>query len=121
MLTRGKRTPRTRIRLLLAWGVVMLVGLTMPTARLRAQLPLQLMGSPFEMVGFIQKATLNDPADVFSGGTITINNHQIVVPRNTILQMPATSMTWAEVFKLAPRAVRVRHSRGSRCRTCPSR
>src|SRR4029077_14294275 len=58
--------------------------------------------SPFEMVGFIQNATLNDPTDVFSGGTITLNNHVVVVPRYTIVQMPATSLTWAEVFKFAP-------------------
>ncbi|HUQ69122.1 MAG TPA: hypothetical protein VM165_06355, partial [Planctomycetaceae bacterium] len=58
--------------------------------------------SPFEMVGFIQKATLNDPKDTFSGGTITLNNHVVVVPRYTVLQMPASAVTWNELFKLAP-------------------
>jgi hypothetical protein len=62
----------------------------------------QTVGTPFEMTGFIQDATLDTANDVFSGGSITLNNHKVKVPRNTILQMPATALTWAEVFKLAP-------------------
>jgi hypothetical protein len=68
----------------------------------RAQLPLQPVGSVFEMTGFIQNATVDNVNDVFSGGTITLNNHLVKVPRNTILQMPARSITWSELFKLAP-------------------
>jgi hypothetical protein len=102
MLTRGTRTPRARVGLGLALGAMLLAAVTMPEVRLHAQLPLQPVGSPFEMLGFIQKATLDNPNDVFSGGTITINDQLIVVPRNTILQMPATALTWAEVFKFAP-------------------
>ena len=71
-------------------------------ADVHAQLPLQPVGSPFEMTGFIQSATLDGGADPFRGGTITLNNHLVVVPRNTIFQMPATSLTWAELFTLAP-------------------
>jgi hypothetical protein len=67
-----------------------------------AQLPLQPVGSPFEMTGFIQNATLDAGGDPFRGGTITLNNHLVVVPRNTIFQMPATSLTWAELFTNAP-------------------
>jgi hypothetical protein len=58
--------------------------------------------SPFEIIGFIQKATLDTPGDVLSGGSMTINGHVITVPRNTILQMPAAALTWQEVFALAP-------------------
>jgi hypothetical protein len=54
------------------------------------------------MVGFIQKATLDDPNDVLSGGSMTINGHVVIVPRNTILQMPAFALTWQELFALAP-------------------
>jgi hypothetical protein len=65
------------------------------------QPPLQLV-SPFDMVGLIQKATLDDPSDPFSGGSVTINGHVVVVPRFTILQMPAFALTWHELFALAP-------------------
>src|SRR3954471_18022606 len=83
------------IALLLTFG-----ALWAPTP-LRAQLPLP-ASTLFEMTGFIQEATLDDPADAFSGGTLTMNNHLIVIPKYTIFQMPATSLTWAELFKNAP-------------------
>ena len=73
-------------------------------ADVHAQLPLQPVGSMFEMVGFIQNATVDTPGDPFSGGTITLNNHLVIVPKNTVIQMPATSMTWAELFSSAPAA-----------------
>jgi K319-like protein len=66
-----------------------------------AQLPLP-PATLFEMTGFIQKATLDDASDLFSGGTLTINNHEIVIPKYTIFQMPATNLTWAELFSQAP-------------------
>src|SRR5689334_21786270 len=52
--------------------------------------------SQFDMTGFIQAATLdaNCVNDPLCGGTITVNNQVIVVPRNTILQMPAAALTW---------------------------
>lgn len=59
----------------------------------------------FDMVGFIQEATLDvsgavctptDPA--LAGGTLTINGIRMIVPCNTVLQFPATSTTWAQVF-----------------------
>jgi hypothetical protein len=70
-------------------------------ASLRAQAPLP-AATIFEMTGFVQKATLDNPSDRFSGGTLTMNNHVIVIPRYTIFQMPATALTWAELFTQAP-------------------
>src|SRR4029077_13957773 len=58
--------------------------------------------SPCQIIGFIQKATLDNPSDTFSGGTLVVNGITITVPRNPLFQMPATSMTWQEMFKLAP-------------------
>lgn len=62
--------------------------------------------SPFQVTGIIQQATL-DPAcrtDVMCGGTLTVNGTLITVPKNTLLQMPAFTLTWQELFKLAPSA-----------------
>ena len=70
-------------------------------APLRAQLRVPAV-TLFEITGFIQKATLDNPSDPFSGGTLTVNNHVIVIPRYTIFQMPATSLTWTELFTQAP-------------------
>ena len=64
--------------------------------------------TPFEIVGFIQSATVDTPctatacADFFVGGWVEINNQRIRVPRNTMFQMPATAMTWSDMFKNAP-------------------
>ena len=63
----------------------------------------------FDITGFIQEATLdtdgsichaNDP--ILAGGTVKINGITVIIPCNTILQMPAATMTWQELFALAP-------------------
>ncbi len=63
------------------------------------------VSTQFSVTGFIQAATL-DPtcaaADLLCGGTITVNDQLYVVPRNTILQMPASALTWSQVFRLNP-------------------
>ncbi len=68
--------------------------------------------SPFDIVGFMQSATVDNPADIFSGGTMEINGIKIIVPRNTIFQMPATSMTWADMFRNAPPAYKLLNQSG---------
>jgi hypothetical protein len=58
----------------------------------------------FDSLGFIQSATLDggsmcpgvDPLLV--GGTVTLNGVTMIVPCNTILQMPAGTLTWAQLF-----------------------
>src|SRR5436305_8480504 len=60
--------------------------------------------SPFAIVGFIQSATVDNATDVFSSGTVVVNGISITVPRNTLFQMPASPMTWQEVFSNAPAA-----------------
>ena len=58
--------------------------------------------SPFDMVGFIQSATVDNKSDYFSGGTLEVNGVKVVIPRNTIFQFPTSSMTWADMFRNAP-------------------
>jgi hypothetical protein len=72
--------------------------------------------APFDMIGFIQYASVDTqctrtntppteanpplpPGCKASGGWIQINGHVIRVPQNTILQMPANTLTWEEVFE----------------------
>jgi hypothetical protein len=64
----------------------------------------------FDETGFIQSATVStdnsacpDVADKkFWGGTITINNTKIAVPCNLIVQMPANTLTWADMVNGGP-------------------
>ena len=58
--------------------------------------------SAFTTTGFIQAATLDAPNDVLSGGTVTVNGTLITIPRNTIVIMSATNLTWQELFAFAP-------------------
>ena len=84
-----------------AWALIVVAlaaALSVRPARSRS-IPI---ASPFDMTGFIQSATVDNPNDLFSGGTITVNNIRMIVPRNTLLQFPATGMTWQEAFALAP-------------------
>jgi len=67
-----------------------------------AQLPLTAVGSQFDVTGFMQKATLDAPGDILAGGTVQVNGHTIIVPRNTIFQMPAFALTWQQLFTMAP-------------------
>jgi len=64
--------------------------------------------APFDITGFIQFASVDSnctgnppqPAGCKgAGGWIEVNNHVIRVPQNTVLQMPANTLTWEEVFE----------------------
>jgi hypothetical protein len=79
-------------------------ALAWASVRPGAQAPAVQKVSPFDIVGFIDAATVDNPADVFSGGTVTVDGTRYVVPRNTLLQMPAFALTWQEVFAQAPAA-----------------
>jgi hypothetical protein len=59
----------------------------------------------FDVVGFIQEATVEPapgsalPADpLLLGGTLTVNGIRMIVPNNTLVQMPAATFTWAQLF-----------------------
>jgi hypothetical protein len=67
----------------------------------------------FDLTGFIEEATLDtnfticpnlpvkDPR--LAGGTVKINGQTIIVPCNTILQMPAFALSWADLWTMAPK------------------
>jgi len=66
----------------------------------------------FDITGFIQEASLDTegavcrPSDPrLAGGTLKVNDVTVVVPCNTVLQMPAATLTWQELFSLAPRDI----------------
>ncbi|HYL81160.1 MAG TPA: hypothetical protein VEU07_10140, partial [Candidatus Acidoferrum sp.] len=97
--------PRWRINILSLMAVTLLLVQLWLAGGAAAQAPPQ-NPSQFDLTGFIQAATL-DPTcatNVLCGGTITVNNQVITVPKNTILQMPALALTWQQVFAQAPAA-----------------
>jgi len=79
------------------------VAAAMAAGSARAQLPIP-ASSQFDFTGFIEEATL-DPsctADPHCGGTIKVNGHVIVVPKETVVEFPANALTWQEIFSQAP-------------------
>ncbi|MBI4537616.1 MAG: hypothetical protein HY712_06635 [candidate division NC10 bacterium] len=73
----------------------------------------------FGFTGFIQEATLDTagaictppidpgtglPADRLRGGTMTVNGIKLIVPCNSIVQLPAATMTWGDLFDPAQSA-----------------
>jgi hypothetical protein len=50
------------------------------------------------MTGFLQAATLKPGGAPNAGGTLTVNNITVIVPDNSVIQMPAHPMTWAQLF-----------------------
>jgi hypothetical protein len=68
-----------------------------------AQLPPPGTASQFDIVGFLQEATLNNPqAGATGGGQLKVNGHVVTVPDNTIVILPANALTWQELFAQAP-------------------
>ncbi len=67
--------------------------------------PPPVVPTQFDVVGYIQNAVIDPKVCGNSnidkrlwGGRVTVNGVEIIIPCNTILQMPATSLTWAELF-----------------------
>jgi len=84
-------------------GVAIAAMTMLAAGSANAQLPLP-TSTAFDVTGPIQKATL-DPtcaASAHCGGTITIQGHTIIVPKETIVLYPANNSTWQEMFSLAP-------------------
>jgi hypothetical protein len=70
----------------------------------------------FDITGFIQRATLDTSGAIcnpshprLAGGTVVLNGQLIVIPCNTVLQMPAFTLSWADLFNsgtgLAPASI----------------
>ena len=74
-------------------------GLAAPAV---AVLPTLASSTQFDITGFLQSATLDTPGDVHSGGTLTLNGHRVVVPREMVVILPANALTWQELFTHAP-------------------
>ncbi|MBZ5537775.1 MAG: hypothetical protein LAO31_17610 [Acidobacteriia bacterium] len=93
---------RTRRKLSWASGALTLLFLVVLvwTSNTTAQGPIS--PTQFDITGFLQEATLTTPADAHSGGQLKVNGHVVVVPRETIVILPANALTWQELFAQAP-------------------
>jgi hypothetical protein len=56
------------------------------------------------VVGEIQRITLDDPADHWSGGTMVVGAQVVILPRNLLLDLPANRLTLQQLVTEAPPA-----------------
>ena len=77
-------------------------GIAAPAPAAAVVLPTLASSTQFDITGFIQSATLDTPADVHSGGVLVLNGHRVIVPRETVVILPANALTWQELFTHAP-------------------
>jgi hypothetical protein len=52
----------------------------------------------FGQAGYIQAASVNNFADPNSGGTLTMNGVRMIVPENSVVQFPASTQKWRDLF-----------------------
>ena len=55
-------------------------------------------------IGEIERITLDDPADVYSGGVMVAGGTQMILPRNLLIDLPANRLSLQQIFDQAPAA-----------------
>lgn len=89
----------------LMFAILIATQLLWPGGAGAALYPQPPMDSPITFTGFIQAMTLDAAGvagDPLAGGTVTVNGSTIVIPRNTIVLMPGTFLSWQELWAQAP-------------------
>ena len=56
------------------------------------------------ITGEIERITLNDATDHWSGGTMVVGGQNIIIPRNLLIDLPANRLTLTQIFDQAPAA-----------------
>jgi hypothetical protein len=115
-----RRFTGTRRRSFVTTGALLgvaglVVGLIPASAATPAALPTLAASTQFDLTGIIQDAQLDTvcnaqvgldpqgkPLAAHCGGTITVNGQQVVVPKETVVILPANALTWQELFSHAP-------------------
>lgn len=69
-------------------------------ARGHAQLTVYNSNVPpgFGQAGYIEGATVDNFADPNSGGTLTMSGVKMIVPANSVVQFPANTLKWRDLF-----------------------
>ena len=99
-------------------ALALVTGIAVSTGSASAAvLPALPPSTQFDITGFLQVATLDQacvtaaganldvqghPQVAHCGGTMMLNGHTIVVPNETIAILPASALTWQELFAQAP-------------------
>jgi hypothetical protein len=73
------------------------------------------------VTGQIERITLDNPTDVWSGGTIVLGHQNVIIPRNLLIDLPANRLSLQQLFMGAPTACQASGESGlalaDRCNT----
>ena len=86
------QTSKLTTVLILAAGLLWATGVSAQLTVLNTNVP-----AGFGEAGYIQAATLN----ASGGGTLTMNGITMIVPANSVVQFPANTLAWADLFNTA--------------------
>lgn len=104
-ITRTSLSARSRrqarpLKALVAFGGLMLgLIVVLGGSPARAQAP---AAYNVPIIGEINRLTLNNAADVWSGGTIVVGGQNVILPRNLLIDLPANRLTLQQIFAQAP-------------------
>jgi hypothetical protein len=57
-----------------------------------------------EITGEIEHLTLKTPTDIYSAGVMIVGGHEVILPRNLLIDLPANRLTLQQIFDQAPAA-----------------
>lgn len=101
-------------------GLITLLAFVLSGAPVRAQAPAT-PATNVPIIGEINRLTLNNPTDVWSGGVIVVGGQNVILPRNLLIDLPANRLTLQQLFAQAPAACTARGESGlakaDRCNT----
>jgi len=64
------------------------------------------------IAGTVDFISIDDPTDVWSGGTIVVSGQKVLIPRNLLIDLPANRLTLQQFFADAPPAALARNEAG---------
>lgn len=64
------------------------------------------------IVGEIERLTIDNPKDPWSGGIVVVGGQNIIIPRNLLMDLPANRLTLTQTFAQAPSACLLRAESG---------
>ncbi|MBK5275231.1 MAG: cadherin-like domain-containing protein [Desulfuromonadales bacterium] len=59
--------------------------------------------------GEIERITLNDPANVYSGGVLVVGGVEMILPKNLLIDLPANRLSLQQIFDQAPAACKAQN------------
>ena len=90
------RAHRARVARLAA-ALLMTTSLLLPSAPAAHAAPTSAL-----ITGEVERITLNNPNDVWSGGKMVIGGQNVTIPRNLLMDLPANRLTLQQLFAAAP-------------------